>query len=158
MKKLIRTILFGLLMSLILIPNAFAQDNTEGTKMVRFNGIYETAIISHAHTIKRTNGKIIEEYDSDVPRLECFRFFPDGTVTTTVESDKKTSEIYQELDNIMSVKYTVSDGEIEFSFSYPNGTVEYRGTIMSGDKLELDFHSSINNATDKLKCNFIEVR
>jgi hypothetical protein len=152
-----------ILVSIVLIPNAFAQNNIEGAKMVKFNGIYDALYVARQHDEKRDrDGNILEESDRDIAVHASLRFFSDGKVTEfwTPSDNIKPSDVYKKLEvsPLARGEYTVRDGEIEVELFYSPGTVVYKGTIENWDKLNLDCHSYINNAEFKVKFNFIELQ
>jgi hypothetical protein len=163
MKRLIRIMLSLLLVSFILIPNVFAQNNINSAKMVKFNGIYDAPTVAREHdTTRDKDGNISEESDRNVAVHASLRFFSNGEVTEfwTPSDDIKPANVYKKLEvsPLGRGEYTVRDGKIEAKFFYSEGTIIYKGTMENGDKLNLDCHSNINNIDTNLKFNFIEVQ
>jgi hypothetical protein len=140
MNRRIRIIFFVALMFLTLISTAFAQDNAE---IVKFNGVYQSVTyLGQGHYY-----------------YYYYRFFPNQTVGNySSPFQERLSDVYKalELAPSGSGKYSVSNGEIKFSFTYAKGTVDYIGT-MSEDKLHLVSHSNIINTDGRVDCDFIEV-
>lgn len=152
-----------ILVSIVLIPNAFAQNNIEDAKMVKFNGIYDAPFMARQHDEKRDQDRnTLEESDRDTAVHASLRFFSDGKVTEfwTPSDNIKPPDVYKKLEvsPLARGEYIVRDREIEVTLFYSPGTVVYKGTIENWDKLNLDCHSNINNADFKLNFNFIEVQ
>lgn len=139
MKKRIRIMFFVALMFLTLIPTAFAQNDE-----VKFNGIYQ-------YVSYHGQGHYYYYY---------YRFFPNEKVGTySSPFQERLSDVYKALEIAPSgsSKYSVKNGEISFTMTYPKGTVDYTANIVD-DKLRLKLHSSITGTDGGYDCTFIEVK
>jgi hypothetical protein len=139
MKKQIRILFFVSFMLLTLLPAVFAESSTD----VKYNGVYQSiTYLGQGHYM-----------------YHYYRFFPNQTVATYSSTiQERLADVYKALEVAPSGsgKYTVSNGEIKFTFTYARGTVDYTATVAE-DKLQLLSHSNIINTDGKTDCTFIEV-
>jgi hypothetical protein len=111
--------------------------------IIRFNGLYQ-AVSYHG------NGHYYYYY---------YRFFPNGTVSSYFSPLKdRVSEVYKSmaLAPAGKGKYSVQNGEVTFSLTFPKGNVEYKGSMVE-ENLRLVFHSYIINTDGGYDCKFIEM-
>jgi len=111
---------------------------------IKFNGLYQ-AVSYHGQ------GHYYYYY---------YRFFPDGTVSSYFSPlDDRLLDVYKSLALAPSGKgkYSVQNGEVTFSLTFPKGNIDYKGTMIE-DNLRLVFHSYIINTDGGYDCKFIEVK
>lgn len=114
-----------------------------GMGIIKFNGLYQ-AVSYHGA------GHYYYYY---------FRFFPDGTVNNySSPFDDNLADVYKSLALAPAGKgkYSVKNGEVTFSLTFPKGNIAYKGTMI-GDNLRLGFHSYIVNRDGGYDCKFIEI-
>jgi hypothetical protein len=88
-----------------------------------------------------------------------YRFFPNGTVSSYFSPlDDRLPDVYKSLELAPSGKgkYSVQNGEVTFSLTFPKGNIDYKGTIVE-ENLRLVFHSYIINTDGGYDCKFIEM-
>jgi hypothetical protein len=120
-----------------------SQPAADDIGIMRFNGLYQ-AVSYHGQ------GHYYYYY---------YRFFPNGTVNSySSPVNDRVPDVYKSLELAPSGKgkYSVQNGVVIFTLTFPKGNIDYKGTMIE-DNLRLVFHSYIINTDGGYDCKFIEM-
>jgi hypothetical protein len=116
----------------------------------------------------RTDGVYASKANGDKPGWDLLRFLANGRVTsisTTGAIEAAAAVLYEDENDDAGAAarsstatgaYEVKDGVLRFTMKSKLGEVEYAGAV-KGDRLNVRWHSSINDATQEEAFSFVAV-